>query len=473
MASIRSGLTSEGALYEAIARGNKDTYFFSQHLETAHNTFDRSYEPVPPIVHERRRIPPLNGAEFGRSCEFEFEIAGDVFLKPTVLIDLPSWIPPHLRSTNNLYRCVDAGGNSYGYTNGIGYFLFSKIQIYQDKILLYEFAGDTLWASRAARGSLNSAYQENALTGWHDGSPAAISFAATPQRLRLELPFLGTANRGFPSIAMRAQNFKLRLTLRKLEELVESSDPARTTAPAPWLLPTLAFEGPDEPIEFQPLVRTSIDPPTLQLETRHIYTDSETQQALKQQTLELPYLTMYENTFTYGPFEYAPIERGSTAAVTKRVDARHPASRLFWFFRSQNDLRANRRWKVAADISGSEYYLNQSLIIAGRDRETLFPPQVWNKLIHHTKEDRDPGPGFGEMNWDLGAVRSHRPPFYDPRPEGSVNFTTADRPTLYTELANVPPDSILGKPSTELTAVIESWAIYTIENNRGFLKYSN
>jgi hypothetical protein len=135
-------------------------------------------------------------------------------------------------------------------------------------------------------------------------------------------------------------------------------------------------------------------------------------------------------------------------------------------------LRTGRRWAFAADISGGEYYDNQSLIIASRDRETLFPPFIWNVLTHHAKEDRDPGAGIGEMNWDLGDIRGRRAP-WDRQPEGTVNFTTADRPTLYTSLTAIENDTILGSPSTEMTAVVDAWALYNIEKDRGVLKYGN
>lgn len=482
MAQTHTGLTAEGSLYEAFARGNKDAFFFNDNLDQLPpplNPFENRYKPVPPVIHELRRVPPLNGADFGRSCEFEFEIAGDIFTRPTVLIDLPSWIPQEYRAAATAPgRQVrnPVTGETYGYTNGIAYFLFSKIQIYQDKLLLLETSGDALWASKVARGSLNSAYLENRLAGWHTGSVQAISDAAMPGRLRLELPFIGGPHRGFPSIAMRKQGFKLRLMLRPLEGVVESSDSTTTSAQKPWTLPELAvFEGASEVARFKPLVREAIGAPTLQLEARHIYTDGETQLALRSQPLEIPYVKPYENTFTFGAGEYSPLQRGAAvAAVTNRLDANHPASRVYWMIRSQNDLRAGRRWKVVADVSGQEYYANQSLLIAGRDRETLFPSLIWGDLVNHAKEDRDCGPGFGEMNWDLGAVAGRfASDGSRSQPEGSVNFTTADRPTFYTELVAVPPDSLLGRPSTEMTAVIEGWGLYTIEGDRGFLKYGN
>jgi len=461
MASSRSGLTAEGALYESVARGNKDTYFFQEDVDKTLNPFENRYERNPPLIHELRRIPPLNGAEFGRSCEFEFDIAGDMFLQPTVLIDLPSWLPPTEAALNPTTPITDASGFAYGYTNGIGYFLFNKIQIYQDKLLLQEFSGDALFATRASRGNLASAYLENRLTGWHDGSPQSIGVAATPPRLRLELPFIGGSH-GFPSIAMRHQSFKLRLELRSLESIVESSSGLPAT---PWLLPSLRTPT----YSFKPLTKTAIASPTLQLETRHVYTDGETQVALRKTPLEIPFNRMYENNFTFGPTEYAPLKRGVPATVTRRVDAQHPAARLVWFMRTQNDLRAGRRWRFAQDVSGGEYYTSQSLIIAGRDRETLFTPFIWNTLTHHAKEDRDPGTGISEMSWNLGDIRGR----VDRQPEGSVNFTTADRPTLYTSLAAVPNDTNLGGPSTEMTAIVDTWALYNIEKDRGFLKYGN
>lgn len=467
MASTRAGLKIEGGLYEAVARGNKDTFFFNDDPEKAINPFENRYDRIPPNLQELRRIPPLNGAEFGRSCEFEFETAGDIFLRPTVLIDLPSWYPPTqtLANPESLYR-DQATGNAYGYTNGVGYFLFKKIQIFQDKLLLQELTGDSLFALRAARGSLNSAYMENSLAGWHDGTAASIAANATPARIRLELPFVGGRN-GFPSIAMRKQTFKLRLELRPVEHLIESSNAAATTAPEPW-----GRSFTDGTLVFKALQRTQMASPTLQLETRHSYVDGETQLALRSTTLEIPYMRPYENTYVISPAEYAPVVKGVPAYVTRRVDAQHPASRLIWYSRAQNDLRTNRRWKFAADISGSEYYTSQSLLIASRDRETLFTPFIWNLLQHHAKEDRDPGYGLGEMSWDLGDLRGRRAP-WDRQPEGTINFTTADRPTLYISLSAAPNDTILGSPSTELTAIVDTWGLYSIENDRGVLKYGN
>ena len=460
---MRSGITNEGALYELLARGNKDVYFFNDDFSSV-SPYDNRYNPVPAQLHELRRIPPLNGADFGRTCEFEFEAAGEVFVDPTLVIDLPSWLPPHVAASNPKSVITDADGVSYGYTNGIGYFLFSKIQIYQDQLLLQEFTGDALYAASRARGSLNSAFLENKITGVHSGSALEIGRAATPGRLRLHLPLLGCQHPddgGFPSIAARAQTYKLRVTLRRLEDLVEASD--SRPKPVPWGRSDL---GP-----VATLQRTAIAPITLQLETRHIYVDPDTRERLTRSSLEIPFSRLYENTFTYGAKDYEPLTRGAVANGTRRVDATHPAGRLLFWFHKTADLRANKYTKMTQD-DGTEYYNNVSLIIAARDREPLNTPLLWNKLQHLAKEERDPGPGLGTMNWDLGDLRGREGP-YQHQPEGAINFTTADRPTIYTDLANVPVDPVTGQKSTEMHVVVDSWAIATFEKGRGGLKYAN
>ena len=459
----RSGVTHEGALYELLARGNKDLYFFNDDPKSI-SPYDNRYNPVPAQLHELRRIPPLNGADFGRTCEFEFEAAGEVFVDPTLVIDLPSWLPPQVAASNPKSVITDADGVSYGYTNGIGYFLFSKIQIYQDQLLLQEFTGDALYAASRARGSLSSAFLENKITGVHSGSALEIGRAATPGRLRLHLPLLGCQHPddgGFPSIAARAQTYKLRVTLRRLEDLVEASD--SRPKPVPWGRSDL---GP-----VATLQRTAIAPITLQLETRHIYVDPDTRERLTRSSLEIPFSRLYENTFTYGAKDYEPLTRGAVANGTRRVDATHPAGRLLFWFHKTADLRANKYTKMTQD-DGTEYYNNVSLISAARDREPLNTPLLWNKLQHLAKEERDPGPGLGTMNWDLGDLRGREAP-YQHQPEGAINFTTADRPTIYTDLANVPVDPVSGQKSTEMRVIVDSWAIATFEKGRGGLKYGN
>jgi hypothetical protein len=460
----------EGALYELVARGNKDVYFIKDDKDSK-NLFDNRYNPTPPQIAELRRLPALNQPGFGRSFEFQVEIAGDFFVEPTLLIQLPSWLPPPQAALNPTSVVTDASGVSYGYTNGIGFFLFEKIQLLQDNILLQEFSGDALWATSRSRGTLNSAFLDNRLAALHSGSPLSLQRNATPGLLLLPLPLFGCQSLddgGFPSCCIPQQQYRIRCFLRKLEDLVEASDARMKPQPwgsSGWLIQSSA-SGPVSTFSTLPL--QDIQPPSILLETRHIYTDAETRLKLQEVRNEIPFERVYENIFTQNQFDYAPIERGAVAAITRRLEGTHPAARIVNFFRSQRAIQSNQLWNISNDISGGEFYNNMKLVIAGKDRETLFSPLIWRSLVALAKEERDSGLPFAIMNWTVGDVRSRRQPFAR-QPEGSVNFTTADRPTLYIELNDI----VVGSKNSVLHSIVETWACMITEQYRATLWFGN
>jgi hypothetical protein len=472
MASERSGLLSEGALYETLARGNKDLYFIGSGFTDTVNPFETRYERGPGFVNELRRTVPLNAVDFGRSCEFEFDIAGDVFLETTLVIYLPTWLPPVEAALNQEsgYSILTPTGTAYGYTRGIAYFLFSNIQIYQDKILLQEFSGDTLWASRLSRGTLNSAYLNNSLTGMTDVSGSAVSLArqATPDRLRLSLPMIG-GRHGTPSVAMKQQAFRLKLTLRPLEEIVECSDYS-VVFPAPWKIPKFTVSRPDNSTYMiAPLPREHIGKPQIFLETRHVYLDPDSRKGMGDIQHEIPYSVFYENSLTFGGLDYAAANQavGAFPGFVRDLDASHTASRIFWFFRTRDDLQRGRRW--ATSSYQNPYYQDVTFLIAARDRESLAGPLIWNTLVPFAKEDRDPGFAIGEMNWDLGASL----PIEERVPEGSINFSTAEKPVFFFHIRPPNLNQAFLTKVVEAMVVIESWALYTVEGGRGYFKFSN
>lgn len=460
----------EGSLYELVARGNKDVYFIDD-AKTAKNLFDTRYGPTPPHLHEIRRLPPLNTADFGRSFEFQIEMAGDVFIDPTLLIDLPSWLPPTQTSLNPQSVVTDDAGVSYGYTNGIGFFMFEKIHLLQDNILLQEFSGDALWATSRSRGSLNSALLDNKVTGIHDGSQLSIARAATPGRLRLQLPLFGcqgSDDGGFPAYSTPQQTYRLRCFLRRLEDLVEASD--GQAKPTPWSSTLQIQSSRNGPIQtFTTLDRSAIGTPTVVLETRHVYMDGETQQAMKKGKQEIVFERLYENVYSQSQNDYTPIARGAVASITRRLEGVHPTSRIVSFFRSSSSIQSNQLWKLTNTLSNPSFYTNLKLLVAGRDRESLFSPFIWKTLVSHAKAERDPGLELITMDWTLGDVRN--PSLIQRQrqrqPDGTINMSTADRPTFLIQLEAVATNK------TELRVIVETWATCVAENQRISLLYAN
>jgi hypothetical protein len=118
-----------------------------------------------------------------------------------------------------------------------------------------------------------------------------------------------------------------------------------------------------------------------------------------------------------------------------------------------------------------EFYYNIKLNIAGKEREDNYDGSVWNQLTPFAKHERY-SEHIGSMCWSTGdnygkvypAVRS---------PEGTVNFSTADRPTLHIQLANIGRNMRLGQRKSEFRVIVESWNMYHVADGRGRLGFAS
>ena len=482
----------QGSIFELVARGRKDTYFAVDREDSVH-PFHSRYESSAPFLQERRTTVPLNDPKFGNTFEIELERFGDVITECNLLVDMPTWLPP-LPVTgpdfngptppieaNSLYWIKDASGHSYGYTQYIGYFLFESIQFYQDSALIQEWSGDQLFALSSTEGSWNSGYLVSQYLGGVNVSmnPGRnIAFQATPTRLRLAIPIPGVqtpGDGGFPICCMPRQAYRFRIKLRRLEDLVVSD--TLEPKPAPWAPGTTFSYTPDgatQPYVFSPLMREAIGQPTILLETRQAYVPRDVQEGLQNNRQSIPFRRPFENIFTFGPNDYKALDTGGVAAVTRRLDARHPVERVVWFFRTANALDRNRLDDFV-DPSGSaagEFYNELKLVIAGRDRESNYGPLVWHDIESYAMDEIDSGYNIGEMRWNLGDKYDTVRP-YGRVPEGAVNFSSADRPTLHIQLNNVPPQAISGLRKSEMRVLMEGWDVYEVEEGRGRLKFAN
>ena len=76
------------------------------------------------------------------------------------------------------------------------------------------------------------------------------------------------------------------------------------------------------------------------------------------------------------------------------------------------------------------------------------------------------------MSWSLGDTYGTVYPA--PRmPEGTVNFTTADRPTMHIQLANIASNVYLAGRKAEMRVYVDSWNVYLVGNGRGRLEFAN
>jgi hypothetical protein len=446
--------SAEGSLYELVARGNKDVFFYGENQSTY--VFDSTYEAQTPFLEEVRRVPPKTSSEFGRTVEFELDLVGDLMKNPAILINLPTWLPITQAKFVKQSTMVDQGGLSYGYIQGIAYFLFETIGFYQDNILLQEFTGDTLWALGKITGSYGHGFVHTSQTGGHGGTPLEIGWNAAPPQLRLEIPLIEP----FPQRAATSHTFRLRCKLRKLEDLVESSDPTTLAKASPWdKSMTIKRSATDVGTPFKTIKREQMSPLILQLETTQVYLDKKVQELMQSKPISVRFNRIYTNRFTQNQLDYAGVIGGGTSVVNRRLDARHPSGRMTWFFRSMDDVNANRLYKVNT-VEKTPYYNSVTFLIAGQTREAPRSSTVWRDVTNFAKEDSDSGLEIGTMNWSFGDIAPKR--FTEPLGQGSVNFTTADKPTLYIDLAKPGLQSI----STELFVIVEGLCEFKTDKGR-------
>ena len=496
--------SGQGALFELVARGVKDNYFVKDDKNSIF-PYDASYGSSIPHLAERRTTVPITRTDFGRTFEVEIDAFGDIMTECAFEIDLPSWLPPmtlmqSLGSlqpvdpsiVNNLYPITALNGESYGYTNGIGYFLFESIQFYQDQFLLQEWSGDMLYAKQLTEGSYGSAglAQHNAGVSTEIGSTVrSIQMRATPGHLRIYLPLPGMqcpGDPGFPLTALPYQTFRIKATLRKLEDLVICSNPA-TIKPTPWTQPSFQVAYPTGSQTIVPLTRLQIGQPTILLSTVQHYISPEDQALLRSKPIQIPFRKQFENVFTFGELDYIPLDKGGQAVATRYIDGRHPAERLFWFFRNYNALDQNRLDVMYNDYfdQGTQYptetqpyttpygsfYYSIKLNIAGKEREDPYSGLLWNQVVPFAKHERY-SEHIGSMCWSTGDNYGKVYPA-SRSPEGTVNFSTADRPTMHIQLANITRNARLGQRKSEFRVIVESWNMYYVADGRGRLGFAS
>ncbi len=502
--------SGQGALFELVARGNKDK-FFVRDTPTSVFPYDGRYESSCHHLAERRRIVPLNQVKFGGTFEVEIDAYGDVMTECNFEIELPSWIPP-IPLTSGGQQCtpervnklcwisdnpnlLDPSGYSYGYVNYIGFFLFERIQFYQDQFLIQEWSGDGLLAKILTEGSWNSSFLTQVTGGLTISDLGrTVALNATPGRLRVRLPLpglQGSKDGGFPLIAAQHQTYRIKATLRPLEDLVVAVNNVTglydlNVKPAPWNVPMMYYKGEDgSTLSFKPLPLIDIGQPSILLSTTQQYVPPVVQEELRSSVITIPFRRQFENIFTFGELDYKPLDSGGTAIVTRRLDGRHPTERLFFFFRDFRAILRNQLDNfvndkvIPSNISGvisteiyNDFYNEIKLVIAGKDREEWWGPDVWKSINAFSKDERDTGYNIGSMKWSLGEKYGTIYPA--PRePEGTVNFTTADRPTLHINLNNINPGFYSQQRQSEMRVFTEGWAIYEFREGRGRLMFAN
>jgi hypothetical protein len=463
-------MSSGGGLLDLVARGKKDTFFTSN---PKISFFHSVYSKQPAFTQEIRITHPRNNPEWGRWVDFEIEPIGDIIKKFVLLVDLPSWLPLSQANNNRTSITTDLDGVEYGYTQDVGATFIDKVQIFNDQILLHEFWGQFL-AWRISQQPNSTVYGR--LQGRHIPGPGAIARAATPGRLHLYLPVLGNQcsdDMGFPIIALHNQRFRIRVHIKKLEDIIEASD--GRLFPKPWGQTfQQQIDKNSPPIQFQTLQRAEILGPILSLETTQIYIPRDSQEYLRKTVISLPFQQVQQSIFTIEDSKWQPIvNTGTTVSIALPLDFIGPTSRITVGIQTEAAQFAGQYYDLNPPPGRTKTFIQGLRLNMGTiDRINMWSDIVLRDVANYYKnyrEGRNPNDGVNNV-YTLTFGPKEKEQY---RPLGTFNLSRTLQATLYVDLAAIAIDPRLKSRKSFVIVYGESWNIFEIKDGKGKVMFAD
>ena len=457
-----------GGLLELVARGKKDVFFTANPLVSA---FHSVYTRAAPFTKEIYVAKPRNVPEWGRWVDFDIEHRGDLMKNTYLRIDLPSWLPPDVRTINESGIVTDASGVTFGYCNNVGFQMLEKIQLFNDQVLICETYGEYLdWRLRQSYPTA-ATYALNADVGARDETSLGIGRSASQRSLRVPIPLLGwqhLTDPGLPIVALRGCRLRMRVYLRRLEEIVVASDGRLN--PKPWggvpLLVQATRTGPVTTDKYT-LPYEAMREIGIALESTQVYVPADVSLWMRAQTIQIPFINVQHHTYHIEDNQMtAAASFVETFSYPMPIDFTGSISILLLGFRTEASMLAGQRTNYRPPPDGTKFIRNARLNIANIDRLRNWPSEVYRDVASYWKNCRG---ALESTHTDvLQEVYTLTFGGFDHGgPSGTISFVRAVLPTLYLTLNSIPYDERNISRKTFAMLYGESWNIYSISGGAG------
>jgi hypothetical protein len=303
--------------------------------------------------------------------------------------------------------------------------------------------------------------------GSRDESALSIGRSASLGTLRVPIPLLGWqdySDPGLPLAALKSERYRMRVYLRRLEEVIVASD-GRLGA-NPWNMPVRAKAARDGPTFESVSVKRSEMKVDVSLESTCVYVQPDVQMYLKAQVLRIPFVHVQHYKYTIEDnLMTAAALSGSAFYYNMTVDFIGSMDRLLLGFRTVASTRAGQRTNLRPP-NGQTFVTDIRLNIANIDRLKKHPVSVFREVTSYWKNKR--------MALDLDNSSKPQEVYtltfggFDRKiPCGTLNLTRAVLPTIHITLASTPYDSRNISRETYALLYGEAWNIYEIRNGKG------
>ena len=309
-----------------------------------------------------------------------------------------------------------------------------------------------------------------------DAAVPAIGRSATLPELRVGIPVIGAEQAfepGIPLVALSQQRWRIRIHLRKLNEVVVASD--GRLQPQPWGGKPLRIQAtPDGPVDTTQvtLPLEAVQPILMTLESTQLYLPRDANLWLKAQTLRIPYTNVRHEEFTIedNSFTAASPPYLATVQLPFTVDMIGSVSRMLVGLRSYASTLAGQR-NVLNASDGSAFVTSLRLNISNIDRIKQWETAVFREVTSYWKNIRM-GMDFAfpipqeVYNITFGA-------FDTAQPAGTLQFTRAVLPVLYPILAPIPMDPRNKSRKTYLITYGDAWNVFEISGGKGRMMFDD
>jgi len=498
----------DGTLMELVSRGKKDAYFI-QNPQTS--WFGTVYRQRNPTAKEVRYEYPTSPASFNDIIEIEIPHYGDVITRVDITVQLPSWFPPEVVALNknpnlSIYNTWPALPNNipvpagtpivrdsatvnpplvgYGYVDGIGDIFFSKWELYADNYKLCE--GFPLefnsWypVSQTTQNKIPVILQRGA---YNRNTVYEIVTNATPPTVMCSIPIPGCQREhdtGFPICALGKQRLYLKLYIRDLNALVESTQfydssgyavcdvstgqPIFDPCPAPWNGRALyAYDISTDTTTYvgKTLSYWEIDFPTVAARYSVLHLDDAARKDLMSRRLALFFQKQYVE-----PIIFSSKNWFVGAQISRTFEIKGFFEFLVLRFQAQSRLQENKYTNLLPPqvVSNTpyEWFSDLSLILNARERIQPWDPRTLRVLANNVQLPTD----VYEAQYYLMFGQ-----LFDGEPAGNLLLTRSHKVRLNFTVAAVPNDPAVSNNQVNLTMVGLSWNILEIVQSMARVRY--
>ena len=344
-------------LIDLVSRDIQDNTLFPLNASVTRFTRDEGLRTIP-MSSVMREFTFRGPASLGQTFTFELgDInCGDLLSGLFIQIQLSDWFPTSLRyllSTNTIIP-VDPEEH-WTYCNSLGTSILEEATLEVDDQVLERITGDSIHVTSLLFPDLNTQVGLFDIIGYKTmdqikADDGLRAFFTEDGWITVPLMFSMLRERTtatFPLIACRNGTMRIRVTLKKFDQLVRIKSGSRNSCNDTPVSKTFRLSDSRLSIDrIKPFTSFTNQPPLkhIQLLTQGIFVDGPYREMLLRQPFERPFREIQQFDFTE-PLKYVVNKSGNDIiTVQLPLEANQPVEEIVWILRRKASVSLNNDW---------------------------------------------------------------------------------------------------------------------------------